>query len=99
MRKCRGFAVTHTLVICTGDRFLRSATADCTKGLVFPENEVEAAQAVLAIMKGSAPAEMTVHRLQQLLQTCRFFMADSLILGLAEYLEGAAHQLAAEEVR
>ena len=35
--------VTHTLVTFTGDRFLRSATADCTTGLEVPEAEAEAA--------------------------------------------------------
>ena len=88
-----------TLVTFTGDRFLRSATADCTNGLEVPEAEAEAAQAVVAMMEGNAPAEMHVAKLQQVLQTCRFFMADPLVHGFAGYLDGVASQLPDAEVR
>ena len=91
--------VTHTLVTFTGDRFLRSAAADCTTGLETPEAEAEAAQAVVAMMEGNAPAEMDVGKLQQVLQTCRFFMADALVQGFAGYLVGVASQLPDAEVR
>ena len=49
----------------TGDRFLRNATSDCSKGLEMPEEEAEAAQAVLAMMEGKSPAEMDVEKLQR----------------------------------
>ena len=91
--------VTHTLVTFTGDRFLRSATSDCTNGLEVPDAEAEAAQAVVAMMEGNAPAEMDVAKLQQVLQTCRFFMADALVRGFAPYLAGVASQLPDAEVR
>ena len=90
--------VTHTLVTFTGDRFLRSATADCTTGLVVPEDETEAAQAVLAMMKSRAPGSMHVGQLQRVLQMCRFFMADALVLGFAAYLEGVASRVPDAEV-
>ena len=88
-----------TLVTFTGDRFLRSATADCTTGLAVPEEETEAAQAVVAMMEGKAPAEMDLGKLQQVLQTCRFFIADPLMKGFAPYLDGVASQLPETEVR
>ena len=91
--------LTHTLVAFTGDRFLRSATSDCTTGLVVPEEETEAAQAVLAMMKSRAPGSLDVAKLQQVLQMCRFFMADALVQGFAAYLQGVASQVPAAEVR
>ena len=87
-----------TLVTFTGDRFLRNATSDGTKSVEMQEKEAEAAHAVLAMMEGQSPAEMDVEKLQQVLQTCRFFMADALVQGFAPYLAGVAWNIPSAEV-
>lgn len=41
---------------------------------------------------------MELAQLQRVLQTCRFFLADGLVLQFAAYLEGVVEQLAHHEV-
>ena len=92
---------TQTLVTFTGSRFLHSASSEHQKGipgLTFAEDEVEAARAVFAMMRGRAPETLTLAQLQTVLSTCRFFMADALVSAFAGYLEGIVPQLTANEV-
>ena len=93
---------TQTLVTFTGTRFLHSASSvheESIPGLAFAEDELEAARAVFAMMRGRAPKTLTLAQLQKVLSTCRFFMADALVSGFAGYLEGIVPQLTADEVR
>ena len=93
---------TQTLVTFTGTRFLHSASSvheESIPGLAFAEDELEAARAVFAMMRGRAPKTLTLAQLQKVLSTCRFFMADALVSAFAGYLEGIVPQLTADEVR
>lgn len=100
------------LVAITGDRFLRTSAfesanedAECSvtrsgrKGLRVPHEELHSVRLVFEIMNETAPDALTLPELAGVLSTCKMFMADALVAGLATYMVPAAMKASAAQVR
>ena len=93
-----------TLAAFTGKGFLRTVADQCTDGsqgatltAAFGDAEVGAAACLFAIMRGSAPCELSIADLRALLVVCNFAMAGRLLSGISNlllpWLRASAHQV------
>ena len=101
----------HRLVTFTGIRFLSSAavvhgdkktktaSAVTAEGLSFPADELQSLKQLLRIMEDDAPEKLTLQQVEQLINMCKYCIADGLIEGFAAYLMPIVKQLESSEVR
>lgn len=84
------------LVSFTGRRFLRLAERR-DESSMFPEDELEAAECLLSIIKGKAPTQLSVAAIAQLLSVCQYCMADRLLASFPLFLKPLFTTLASLE--